>query len=47
MRKEKALKLAAFFAEFEQLMIKKNRPHIGNYCKEQMVKYCAVYLNAE
>ncbi|MED4822233.1 hypothetical protein P9654_20810 [Bacillus atrophaeus] len=47
MRKEKALDLAAFFAEFEQLMIKKNRPFIGCYCRKQMVKYCAVYLNVE
>ncbi|ADF59166.1 MULTISPECIES: hypothetical protein [Bacillus subtilis group] len=47
MRKEKALDLAAFFAEFEQMMIKKNRPLISDYCRKKMVKYCAVYLNVE
>ncbi|GLZ63719.1 hypothetical protein [Bacillus amyloliquefaciens] len=39
-----ALKLAAFFAEFEQKMIKKNRLKIANFSNRHMVRQCHVYL---
>ncbi|WP_340640630.1 hypothetical protein [Bacillus atrophaeus] len=39
-----ALKLAAFFAEFEQKMIKKNRLKVANFCNRQMVRQCHIYL---
>ncbi|AMK72382.1 MULTISPECIES: hypothetical protein [Bacillus] len=39
-----ALKLAAFFAEFEQKMIKKNRLKVANFSNRQMVRQCHVYL---
>ncbi|MCY8913171.1 hypothetical protein MOE47_09700 [Bacillus atrophaeus] len=39
-----ALKLAAFFAEFEQKMIKKNRLKVPNFSNRQMVGQCHVYL---
>ncbi|RPK06541.1 hypothetical protein BSBH6_00164 [Bacillus subtilis] len=39
-----ALKLAAFFAEFEQKMIRKNRLKVANFSNRQMVRQCHVYL---
>ncbi|WP_185737845.1 hypothetical protein [Bacillus subtilis] len=44
MTKEKTIELAAFFAEFEQKMIKKNRFKIAHFSNKQMVKCCHVYL---
>ncbi|WP_258729685.1 hypothetical protein [Bacillus atrophaeus] len=46
MQKEKAIELAAFFAEFEQKMQKLNRPKIADFSYNQMLKYCRAYLNA-
>ncbi|WOO43772.1 hypothetical protein RY820_10980 [Bacillus subtilis] len=39
-----ALKLAAFFAEFEQKMLKQNRLNIADFSNKQMIKYCHSYL---
>ncbi|MGM0747117.1 MAG: hypothetical protein ACQEUS_04465 [Bacillota bacterium] len=44
MQKEKAIELAALFAEFEQKMIKKNRLKVANFCNRQMVRQCHIYL---
>ncbi|MEC1755664.1 hypothetical protein [Bacillus mojavensis] len=41
-----ALKLAAFFAEFEQKMRKMNKPKIADFSHNQMLKYCRAYLIA-
>ncbi|MBU8727818.1 MULTISPECIES: hypothetical protein [Bacillus] len=41
---EKVIELAAFFAEFEQKMIRKKRTKVANFSKKQMIKWCHVYL---
>ncbi|ARW39028.1 hypothetical protein [Bacillus amyloliquefaciens] len=46
-KKEKALDLAAFFAEFEQGMKKMNRPKIAEFSRKQMIKYLKTYVNTE
>ncbi|MGD7061042.1 hypothetical protein ACQCU3_05990 [Bacillus altitudinis] len=44
MTKEKAIELAAFFAEFEQKMIQRRRTKVADFSKKQMIKWCHVYL---
>ncbi|MDP8525490.1 hypothetical protein ACFVIX_16590 [Bacillus subtilis] len=46
MTKEKAIELAAFFAEFEQKMRKLNKLKIADFSHNQMLKYCRAYLVA-
>ncbi|MFC8958377.1 hypothetical protein ACFTXL_01665 [Bacillus subtilis] len=46
MQREKAIELAAFFAEFEQKMRKMNRSKIADFSHNQMLKYCRAYLVA-
>ncbi|KIN28629.1 hypothetical protein ACTOTM_12675 [Bacillus subtilis] len=40
----RALEIAAFFAEFEQKMIKKNRLKTAQFSNKQMIRFCRVYL---